>query len=78
MWTYGERSPHWSRFVDRTHDLVGDPCWSSLFLKDYTMWKGPTLGQFVKSCSLWGGLMLKKFVENCFHGRDPMLEQGTE
>ena len=43
----------------------GDPRWSSLFLKDCTPWKGPTLGQFMKSCSLWEGLMLEKFVENC-------------
>jgi len=58
---------------------MGDPHWSSLFLKNCTPWKGPTLGQFVKndilwegptpeqfvkSCSLWEALM-EKFVENC-------------
>ncbi|KAK4830527.1 hypothetical protein QYF61_011506 [Mycteria americana] len=31
--------------------------WSSLFLKDCTPWKGPTLEQFVKNCSLWEGPM---------------------
>jgi len=54
--TRGERSPHQSRFVGRACDPVGDPHWSSLFLKDYTLWKGPMLGQFVKSCSPWEGL----------------------
>jgi len=44
---------------------VGDPRWGSLFLKDCTLWKGPTPGQFVKSCSPWEGLTLEKFVENC-------------
>jgi len=62
--TYGERSPHWGRFAGRTCDAVGDPRWSSLFLKDGTPWEGPTLGQCVKSCSPWEGLMSEKFVEN--------------
>ena len=43
----------------------GTPCWSSLFLKDCTLWKGPMLGQFMKSCSPREGLTLEKFVENC-------------
>lgn len=30
---------------------LGDPCRSSLFLKDCTPWKGPKLKQFVKNCS---------------------------
>jgi len=63
--THGERSPCQSRFAGRACDPVGDPRWSSLFLKDYALWKGPMLGHFVKSCSLWEGLMLEKFVENC-------------
>jgi len=63
--TCGERSPQWNRFAGRACDPVGDPHWSSLFLKDCTPWKGPTLGQFVKNCSLWEGLTLEKFVENC-------------
>jgi len=45
-------------------DSVGDPRWSSLFLKDCTLWKGPMLGQFVKSCSPWEGPTLEEFVEN--------------
>ena len=53
LWPHGESSPHWSRFAGRPCDPVGDPCWSSLLLKDCTLWEGPTLGQFVKSCSLW-------------------------
>jgi len=65
LWTWGERSPCQSRFAGRACDPVGDPHWSSLFLKDCNPQKGPTLGQFVKSCSPWEGLMLEKFVENC-------------
>ena len=45
-------------------DPMRDPCWSSLFLKDCTLWEGPMLEQFMKSCSLWEGLLLEKFVEN--------------
>jgi len=63
--TQGERSPRWSRFAGRDCDPMGDPCWSGLFLKDCTLWEGPTLGHFVKSCSLWEGLTLEKFVKNC-------------
>ncbi|KAK4826180.1 hypothetical protein QYF61_006042 [Mycteria americana] len=65
LWTHGERSPCWSRFVGRACDPVEDPCWSSLFLKDCTLWKGPMLEQFVKNCSPWEELMLEKFVEDC-------------
>jgi len=79
--TRGERSPRRSRFAGRACAPVGDPCWRSVFLRDYSPWKGPTLGQFVKNCtpwegptveqfvkncSLWEGLALEKFVENCF------------
>jgi len=63
--TRGERSPRRSRFAGRACDPMGDPRWSSLFLKDCTPWEGPTLGQFMKSCSPWEGLTLEKFVENC-------------
>jgi len=59
-----ERSPRRSRFADRACDPVGDPRWRSLFLKDRTLWEGPTLGQFMKSCSLWEAPTLEKFVEN--------------
>jgi len=34
LWTSGERSPCRSRFAGRTCDPMGDPHWSSLFLKD--------------------------------------------
>jgi len=63
--TCGERSPRRSRFAGRTCDPVGDTHWSSLFLWDCTLWKGPTLGHVVKSYSPWEGLTLEKFVENC-------------
>lgn len=58
-----ERTPHWSRFTGRTCDLMGEPDWSSLFLKDWTMWKGPTLEQSV-NCSLWEGFVLEKFMKD--------------
>ena len=43
----------------------GDPRWSSLFLKDCTPWKGPTLEQFVKNCSPQKGPVLEKLMDNC-------------
>jgi len=52
LWTHGERSPHRSRSAGRACDLMGDPRWSSLFLKDGTLWEGATLEEFVKNCSL--------------------------
>ena len=36
-----------------------------------TLWKGPTLGQFMKNCSLWEGLMLEKFKEDCLLWEGP-------
>jgi len=71
LWTHGERSPRQSRFSGRACDPMGDPHWSSLFLKDCTPCKGLTQGQFVKNCSLWEGLMLEKFVENCLPLEEP-------
>ncbi|GAB0183574.1 zinc finger and BTB domain-containing protein 5 [Grus japonensis] len=44
---------------------MGDPCWSSPFLKDCTPWKGPMLEQFVKNWSLWEGPTWKKFPKDC-------------
>jgi len=46
-----------------TCDPVADSCWSSLFLKDCTLWKGPMLEQFMKNCSPWEGPTLAKFME---------------
>jgi len=45
LWPHEERSPRRSRFAGRACDPVGDPHWSSLFLKDCTPWEAPTLGQ---------------------------------
>ncbi|GAB0181320.1 hypothetical protein GRJ2_000597300 [Grus japonensis] len=58
LWSREEGSPRRSRFAGRTCDPVGDPRWSSLFLKVCTLWKGPMLEQFVKNCSQWEGLTL--------------------
>lgn len=34
---------------------VRDPHWTSLFLRDYSPWKGSTLEKFMKHCSPWEG-----------------------
>jgi len=73
---WNKRSPHWSGLAGRTFDPVGDPHWTSLFLKDYTPWKAPILEQFLKNCSLWEGLMLEQFVEDC--GGTPSWSRGRE
>jgi len=57
--TRGERSPHQSRFAGSACDSVGYPRWSSMFLKDCTLWEGLTVKQFVE------GLLLERFMENC-------------
>jgi len=40
---------------------VGDPRWSSPFLKDCTLWKGFMLEQFVENCSHWEGPTMENF-----------------
>lgn len=50
-----ERSSHWNRFADRACDPMGDPRQSSLFLKEFTLWKGFLLGQFMKDWVPWEG-----------------------
>ena len=57
---------------------MGDPRWSSLFLKDCTPWMGPMLEQFMKNCSLWEGLTLEKFVEDCLPWEGPHAGAGEE
>ncbi|GAB0209805.1 hypothetical protein GRJ2_003446200 [Grus japonensis] len=78
LWTHGESIPRRSRFAGRTCDPVGDPHWSSLFLKVCTPWKGPTLEQFMKNCSLWEGLTLEKFVKDCLPWERPHAGAGEE
>ena len=51
LWPCGEKSPCRSPCSDRTCHPMRDPCWNSLFLKDSTLWEGPTLVQFMKNCS---------------------------
>ncbi|OPJ66951.1 hypothetical protein AV530_016904 [Patagioenas fasciata monilis] len=46
-----KRSSCWRRLSGRICNTTGDPCWSSLFLKDWTLWKGTMLEQFVEE--LW-------------------------
>jgi len=51
LWPCGERNPCWRRFAGRACDPMGDPRWSSPFLKD---------------CIPWEKLVLKQLVEDCF------------
>lgn len=44
-----EMSPHRVRAVPRPH---GDSSWSSLFLRNCTLWRGPTLEE---DCFMWLG-----------------------
>lgn len=48
LWTHGKRSSCWSKFSGKACDPARDPCWTSLFLRDYTPWKGPTLEQLIE------------------------------
>jgi len=50
---------------------MGDPRWSSLFLKDCTPWKGPMLEELVNNISLWKGFTLEKFMESCLLWEGP-------
>ncbi|OPJ82779.1 hypothetical protein AV530_008539 [Patagioenas fasciata monilis] len=74
----GKRSPGWNRFAGRTCDRMGDPHWSSLFLKDCTPWNGPMLEQLVKNYSSWEGPMLEKFVQDCLLWEGPQAGAGEE
>ncbi|OPJ76350.1 hypothetical protein AV530_014056 [Patagioenas fasciata monilis] len=71
-----ERSPRWSRFSGRTCGPTGDPCWSSLFLKDCTLWTGSMLEQFVTSCSPWKDPCWRSSLRTVSCWWDPTLEQG--
>ena len=62
----------------RTCDPTGDPRWNSLFLKDCTPWKGPTLEQFVENYSPWKGLALEKLVEGRPLWEGPHAGAGEE
>lgn len=44
---------------------MGNPEWSSLFLKDCTLWKAPFLEHFLQNCVPWEGHMFDKFMKNC-------------
>ncbi|XP_017665895.1 PREDICTED: suppression of tumorigenicity 5 protein isoform X4 [Lepidothrix coronata] len=76
LWTRGERSPLWSRFAVRTWDLGGNARWSRLFLKNCTLWKGPTLEQLMKNCNLGKEPPWRSLWRVVSRGRDPMPDQG--
>ncbi|XP_032546009.1 suppression of tumorigenicity 5 protein isoform X3 [Chiroxiphia lanceolata] len=75
LWTRGERSPLWSRFAVGTWDLGGNARWSRLFLKNCTLWKGPTLEQLMKNCSLGKEPPWRSLWRVVSRGRDPMPDQ---
>ncbi|KAJ7406829.1 hypothetical protein BTVI_64522 [Pitangus sulphuratus] len=52
----------------RTRGPMGNPHWSSLFLKDFTKWKGPMPEQFLKNWSLWERWKLEHFMKDISHG----------
>lgn len=70
-----ERHPHWSRFLGKTSDSPGAPCWSRCSWR--TVPCGRDLEQFLKNCRLWEGPCWSSSVRTVSHGKDPMLEQGT-
>ncbi|XP_027506852.1 suppression of tumorigenicity 5 protein isoform X5 [Corapipo altera] len=75
LWTRGERNPLWSRFAVGTWDLGGNARWSRLFLKNCTLWKGPTLEQLMKNCSLGKEPPWRSLWRVVSRGRDPMPDQ---
>ncbi|GAB0178075.1 EH domain-containing protein 4 [Grus japonensis] len=63
-------NPYWSRLLTRPvdpwreeptpeqvcwQDPMVEPRWSSLFLRDSTLWEGPMLDKFVENCLPWVG-----------------------
>ncbi|RMC06952.1 hypothetical protein DUI87_16404 [Hirundo rustica rustica] len=76
LWTRRERSQQWRQFAGRTP--AGDPCWNSLFLKDYTLWEGPTLEQGVpEELHPWERPRLEKLGRTVSCGRGPTLEEKS-
>ncbi|GAB0209457.1 hypothetical protein GRJ2_003411400 [Grus japonensis] len=73
-----ERAHAGASFLAGPVTLWGNPHWTSLFLKDCTLWKGPMLEQFVKNCSLWEGPTLEKFMKDCLPWEGPHAGAGEE
>ncbi|KAF4799491.1 Follistatin-related protein 4 [Turdus rufiventris] len=48
-----------------TINTMRDPRWSSLFLKDCTIWKGLMLEQLMRNYIPWEELMLEQFMVDC-------------
>jgi len=57
---------------------VGDPHWSSLFVKDCIPWKRSMLEQFMDNCSSHAGHRLEQFTKDCIFWEGPrdLQEQG--
>jgi len=65
LWTRAERRPCWSRFASRSCDPVGDPHWSSLFLKDCTPWERTHNEVVCEELQAMERTHVGEFVENC-------------
>lgn len=64
LWSYGK--PMEDQAPGGTCEPVGNPCWSSLDLKNCTLWKGAMLETILKNCSSVGeGYVLDTFVRDC-------------
>ncbi|PKU42348.1 suppression of tumorigenicity 5 protein isoform x4 [Limosa lapponica baueri] len=72
---WSKRSPRWSRFADRTCDSMGDPHWSSLFLKHCTPW-GTLAGAVSEELQPMGRTHIGEIHGGLSHGRNPTLEYG--
>ncbi|TRZ15769.1 hypothetical protein HGM15179_011351 [Zosterops borbonicus] len=57
---------------------LGIHLWTSLFLKDFTLWKRHTVEQFIKNCSPGGGLLWEKFLEDCLLWEGPQAGAGEK
>ena len=73
-------SPHGEPVLEqapgRTCDPTGDPHWSSLFLKDCTLWEASTLGSLWRAAACGKDPYWRCLWWSASCGTDPMLEQG--
>jgi len=76
LWTCGERSPCWKRCAGRVCDLMTDPRWSSLFLKDCTPWKDPHWGNLCRAAARGKDSHWRSSWRKVCHERDTALEPG--
>jgi len=59
-----QREAHQEHVFQQDLWPLGDPCRSSLFLKNSIPWKRPMLEHFLRSCTPWKVPTLEKFMED--------------